>query len=234
MVALYFNDSYLKEFTTSVKSVTDDKYVVLEETAFYPASGGQPFDTGIIKWGSDEYKVVFVGKFSDSISHEVDKPGLKKGDSVTCFVDWERRYKLMRSHTAAHILSYVFHKESGAKITGNQLDLDECRIDFSLEEFDKDKIRDYVEIANSIVRENVPVSVSYLSREEAEQDSSLFKLAKELPASLKELRIVSIGEYDKQADGGTHVKNTSEVGEIVITNMKNKGAGNRRVYFKLI
>lgn len=231
--ALYLDDSYLKKFSTKVKEVKDGKFVVLEETAFYPQSGGQPYDTGTIRHGDDVFNVVFVGKFSGFISHEIDKEGLEVGDEVECEINWDRRYQLMKSHTAAHLLSYVFHKFAGAKITGNQLDLEKCRIDFSLEDFDKEKIQDYVLKANEIAAQNVSVDVSYMSRDEAIKDSSLFKLAKALPETLKELRIVSIGEFDKQADGGTHVKNTSELGEIQLLEMKNKGASNRRVYFKV-
>lgn len=232
VLALYLDDSYLKSFKTKVKAIKD-KFVVLEETAFYPNSGGQPHDLGVIKKNDEVYNVLFVGKFSDDISHEVDKVGLTVGDEVECLIDWDRRYQLMKSHTCAHILSYVFHEMAGAKITGNQLGLDKCRMDFSLENFDKEKIEEYVLKANSILKENVEIKVSYMSRDDAKKDSSLFKLAKELPSSLQNLRIVSIGSYDKQADGGTHVKNTSEIKEISLIELKNKGANNRRLYFQV-
>src|SRR3989344_9127228 len=138
--ALYMNDSYLKEFEAVVESVKDDKFVVLDKTAFYPTGGGQPHDTGMMVCNGEEYPVVFVGKFSGQISHEVSKAGLKQGDKVTGRINWERRYKLMRMHTAAHLLSAIFHSKLGALITGNQKDVEKSRMDFDLENFDREKI----------------------------------------------------------------------------------------------
>ena len=97
--ALYMDDSYLKEFEAAVESVKDGKYIVLDKTAFYPIGGGQPHDTGTMICNGDEYPIVYVGKFSGMISHEVAKPGLKEGDKVTGRIDWNRRYRLMRMHT---------------------------------------------------------------------------------------------------------------------------------------
>jgi misacylated tRNA(Ala) deacylase len=227
-------DSYLKEFEATVKSVKDDKFVVLDQTAFYPKSGGQPNDTGkLITEDNTEYNVVFAGKFSGEISHEVDKPGLKEGDKVKGTIDWDRRYRLMRMHTATHVLSSVFIKEAGALITGNQLDLEKTRIDFSLEDFDRDKISDYVKKANELSATNAEIKVSFMPREEVEQKPELARLAKGLPEGVKTLRIVNIEGIDIQADGGTHVKNTSEVGTIEVLDCKNKGKNNRRIYLTI-
>ena len=212
MQALYMEDSYLKEFKSKVKSVKDGKFVVLEETAFYPRGGGQPNDTGVLIKGDEEFKVVFVGKFDGQISHEVDKEGLKEGDEVTGIIDWDRRYKLMRMHTAAHVLSAVLYKETGALITGNQLDLEQTRIDFNLENFDREKIDEYVNKGNELIDKDLPVTVSYMSRKEALQKPEIAKLAKGLPPVVQTIRIVSIGDFDEQADGGTHVKSLKEVG----------------------
>jgi len=231
---LYMEDSYLKEFEATVKSVKDDKFVVLDQTAFYPKSGGQPNDTGkLITEDNTEYNVVFAGKFSGEISHEVDKPGLKEGDKVKGTIDWDRRYRLMRMHTATHVLSSVFIKEAGALITGNQLDLEKTRIDFSLEDFDRDKISDYVKKANELSATNAEIKVSFMPREEVEQKPELARLAKGLPEGVKTLRIVNIEGIDIQADGGTHVKNTSEVGTIEVLDCKNKGKNNRRIYLTI-
>lgn len=235
MPAIYMNDSYVKEFETTVKSVNDNKFIVLENTAFYPNSGGQPFDTGklIINKGK-EYNVIFVGKFSGNISHEVDKSGIKTGDKVKGIIDWERRYKLMKSHTASHIISSVFEKEAGAKITGNQLGFDKSRIDYNLKDFDKNCIIDYIKKANDIAKKNMPIKISYMKRGDALSDPCLLKLANVLPPSVDILRIVEIEGIDKQVDGGTHVKNTSEIGTIKFLKAENKGKNNRRVYFELI
>ena len=231
----YMEDSYLKEFDTEVKEVNNGKFIVLNNTAFYPNSGGQPHDTGTMKTeAGDEFKVVFVGKFSGNISHEVDREGLKPGDKVHCTIDWERRYKLMRNHTAAHVLSEMVHKETGALITGNQLDVDKSRIDFSLENYDVEKIKDCTQKSNDIIAKDLAVKSYFLPRQEAEQLPQLTKLAKGLPESIKEIRIVEIEGYDKQADGGTHVRSLKEVGNLEFIKADNKGKNNRRVYFRLV
>lgn len=232
--AIYMNDSYLKEFEATVKSVKDEKFIVLDKTAFYPNGGGQPFDTGkLIGPDGAEYNVVFVGKFNGEISHEIDRSGLKEGDKVKGVINWERRYAHMRYHTTAHIISAVLHKETGAKISGNQIYEDKLRIDFDLENFDKDALQNYVDKANNEIKKNVDVEVSYLKREEAMKIPGIVKLAGALPPSIDTLRIVKIGDIDMQADGGTHVKNTSEIGTLELVKTQNKGKNNRRIYVKL-
>lgn len=231
--ALYMDDSYLKEFESTVISVKEGKFVVLDNTAFYPNGGGQPYDTGKLVKDGEEFPVVFVGKFDGQISHEVGKEGLKEGDKVKGVIDWDRRYALMRYHTAAHILSGVFHKEAGALITGNQLDVGKGRIDFALENFDRDQMAKYFEDSNKIVAEDHPLKVYYMEREEALKLPEMVKLAGALPPAVKDLRIVDIEGFDRQADGGTHVKSTKEVGKIIFTKAENKGKSNRRVYFAL-
>jgi len=232
--ALYMDDSYIKEFEAMVVSVKDDKFIVLDQTAFYPNGGGQPYDKGTLTNESGEiFNVVFVGKFSGEISHEIEKPGLKQGDKVRGKIDWKRRYELMRYHTAAHILSGVFHKECGAMITGNQLNTGKGRIDFSLESFDREQMAAFFEQSNRIVDEDREVKVYYMPREEALKIPEMVKLAGALPPAVKELRIVDIIGFDRQADGGTHVRSTKEVGNIVFTKAENKGSRNRRVYFHL-
>src|SRR3989344_2482897 len=128
---LYLENSYLKECEATIIKV-DENYIVLDKTIFYPTSGGQEGDKGKLVRNNGEFNVVFVKKIGEDISHEVNKEGLKVGDKVKCILDWERRYKLMKYHTAAHILSAVFHKEANALITGNQKDEGKARIDFDL------------------------------------------------------------------------------------------------------
>ncbi len=231
--ALYMNDAYIKEFTAEVTSVKDT-YVTLSQTAFYPQGGGQPNDTGVLRTENGEaYKVLFVGKFDGAISHEVDKKGLLVGDRVTGILDWERRYALMRAHTASHVISSVFHDELGAKITGNQLSTEKIRIDFDLEQFDRDLIDKAIAKANEHLARNLPVTISELSSDEAKKNPSLVKLAGALPPNVPFLRIVSIGDVDKQADGGTHVHTTKEVGKLKLLKAENKGKSNRRIYLAL-
>ena len=238
MNPLYWQDAYQKEFEAEVEAVSGEgekagKFITLDKTCFYPTGGGQPFDTGFIKAAKGEYKVLFVGKFNGKISHEVDKAGLKVGDKVNGVLNWERRYKLMKMHTTAHLLAAIINKETGALITGNQLEEDKSRIDFSLENFDKEKMQEYVEKANQHIQEKLPVSSFFISLEEAKKDESLFKLAKGFSHALEELRIVEIKGVDKQADGGTHVKSLQEIGKIVLLKVDNKGKDNRRMYYTL-
>jgi misacylated tRNA(Ala) deacylase len=239
---LYLLNPYLKEFEATVTKA-DRNFVVLDQTGFYPNSGGQPSDKGVMERLSDHkiFGVVYAGKFDGVISHEVDQQGLQAGDKVKCRIDWERRFLFMRYHTAAHVLSAIIHRETGAMITGNQIAEDKTRIDFSLEEFSKDKICSYAEEANRIIQKALPVHFSFLSREEVEADPHLVKLAKGMPKletdsqrlsnQNQEFRIVDIEGFDRQACGGCHVKNTSEIGHIQVKEVENKGRLNRRVYF---
>jgi misacylated tRNA(Ala) deacylase len=234
MKALYLTDSYLKEWETRVISVKDGKFVVLEETAFYPTSGGQPFDTGTItKENGEEFEVIFVGKFNRVISHQLDSSGLKERDKVKCKIDWERRYQFMKSHTATHLLSEVIFKDSKALVTGGQLDLEKCRMDFAIENYDLEKVKSFVDSANELIEKDLKVSVYFLPKEEAEKLPQFTKLAKGLPEEIKEVRIVNIGDYDIQADGGTHVKSTKEIGKIEFIKCDNRGKNNRRIYYKI-
>ena len=230
---LYMNDSYLKEFDAKVLSVKDDKFVILDRTAFYPNAGGQPYDTGKMVRDGEEFPVVFVGKFSGEISHEIGRPGLNEGDSVHCIIDWERRYKHMRMHTTAHIVSTIINRETGALITGNQLGFEQSRIDFDLENFDREAFSGYIEKANEVISRNLDVSVTSMPRSEVEASPELCKLAKGLPPGIDVLRMVKIGDVDIQPDGGTHVKNTSEIGKVELVKLENKGKSNRRLYFRL-
>jgi misacylated tRNA(Ala) deacylase len=231
--ALYLDDSYLKESDASVASVKEGKYIVLDQTIFYPKGGGQPCDTGKIVKEDMNYNVVYVGKFSGEISHEVDRSGLKEGDKVHCALDWERRYKLMRSHTAAHVFASLLCTGTGALVTGNQLEEDKIRFDFSLEKFDPEILRQYLDRANELFRKDIPVKWYELPREEALKIPGVVKMAEAFPPNIPRLRIVEIVGVDKQADGGTHVRNLKEIGQIRVLKTENKGKHNRRVYFTL-
>lgn len=231
--ALYLEDSYLKECTAQVVSVKDDKYVVLDQTLFYPKGGGQPWDTGNMVRDNDVFNVVYVGKFSGQISHEVDRPGLAVGDSVHCKLDWTRRYRLMRSHTAAHTFASLLCNGTGALVTGNQLGLDRTRFDFNLEKFNRETALGYLEEANKLFSQSIPVKWYELPREEALKIPGVIKMHSAFPPDVETLRIVEIVGVDRQADGGTHVRNLQEVGQIEFLKAENKGRNNRRVYFKL-
>jgi len=231
MNEMYLDDSYLWSFSATVVQALENR-AILDKTAFYPQSGGQPADTGILENGSEIFQVVGAEREENGIVHILDRPGLKPGDKVSGKIDGDRRYRFMRSHTACHILSAVIFQETGAKITGNQIEQSRSRVDFSLESFDKARMMEYVEKANQIVAERRPVSTRIVSRQEALAIPDLVRLATTVP-DRDMIRVVEIEGVDRQACGGTHVKNTGEVGRIKMIKAENKGKANRRVYFSL-
>ena len=226
---LYWEDMYLRDFDGKILSVEGNK-VILDQTAFYPRGGGLVSDTGRL----GDSVVGEVIKEDDEVVHVVDKPELlRAGEVVHGSIDWDRRYRVMRMHTTAHILCAIVNRDTGALITGNQISPDESRIDFNLENFDREKISDYTKAANEVVARGLDVKSYFMKREEALRMPGLVKLANALPPSVEMLRIVQIGDVDTQADGGVHVGNTKEIGEIVVNRTENKGKNNRRLYFSL-
>ncbi len=224
---LYWEDMYMREFDARVVSIAGNQ-VVLDQTAFNPRGGGLVSDLGTL--GSAE--VAEVTKEGDDVSHAMRaEPVFKVGDQVSGKLDWGRRYRIMRMHTSAHIISAVVNAETGALITGNQINPDESRVDFNLEPFDKEKMSYYIERVNAAVSRSLEVTSFFMKREEAMRMPGLVKLANAAPPALDTLRIVKIGDVDTQADGGVHVKNTSEIGRVVALRTENKGKSNRRLYF---
>ena len=198
---LYLNNSYLKQTTASVVSIKDDKYIILDQTIFYAKSGGQPCDIGKITKNNEIYNVKCVSKASGEISHEVDHSGLKIGDKVQCSINWPRRYKLMRSYTAAHVIAALLHKSTGALITGNQLETDHIRFDFNLEKYDQTILETNIAKANELFTSDISVKSYALPREEAMKIPNVIIMAKAFPPDLPALRIVEIEGVDKEADG---------------------------------
>lgn len=231
---LYLDDTYLKECDAIVTNVSDSKYVALDQTVFYPKGGGQINDVGEMTRDGEVFNVVYVGKFSGEVSHEVDRPGLKVSDRVHCRIDWDRRYRMMRSHTAAHVLITILCNKTNALVTGNELILEKSRFDFNLENFDRDIFMSCIDEANEIFKKDIPVKTYELPREEALKIPGMIKMAEALPPQVSELRIVEIEGIDKQADGGTHVRNLREVGQIEFLKAENKGKNNRRVYYRIL
>jgi misacylated tRNA(Ala) deacylase len=229
---LYQEDSYVNEFDATVVKA-EGRSIILDKTHFYPASGGQPGDTGRFTAKGKEYKVLSAKKSGEDVAHEVDNEGMSAGDRVHATLDWDRRYRLMRGHTACHIPSYVVNKATGALITGNQIAEDKCRVDFDLENFDRERIKAFEQEANAIIAAAAPVSIRTLPRDEAFRIPSVMKLKNVLPPSVEMIRLVEICGHDTQACGGTHVRNTSEIKGITVIAAENKGKNNRRVYFVL-
>lgn len=226
---LYWENMYMRDFDGTVQHLEGNR-VILDQTAFYPRGGGLVSDVGMLG-GSPVTEVIKEG---GEVIHIVAQPELlKEGQAVHGSIDWARRYGVMKMHTTAHILCAIVNRETGALITGNRINPDESRIDFNLENFDREKIADYTKAANEAAARGLEVSTSFMKREEALRVPGLVKLANALPPAVDVLRIVTIGDVDTQADGGVHVGNTREIGEIVVTKTENKGKNNRRLYFSL-
>ena len=224
---LFWEDMYAKEFDAKVVSVSGAR-VVLDQTAFNPRGGGLVSDVGTL----DGKRVLEVVKEGEEIYHilEAQEP-MAAGGQVHGVLDWDRRYRIMKMHTAAHILSSVVNTETGALITGNQISPDESRVDFDLESFDRNKMSYYIDKVNEAVARELEVKTFFMKREEALAAPGFVKLANAMPPSLDILRIVQIGDVDTQADGGVHVKNTGEIGRVQGLRADNKGKSNRRLYF---
>jgi misacylated tRNA(Ala) deacylase len=227
---LFWEDAYIQEFDAAVTSVTDNQ-VELDQTAFHPRGGGLVGDTGFL----GGMKVVDAIKGSgDSIVHVLESaPTLNVGGQLHGKIDWDRRHRIMRMHTSAHLLSAIFNKQTGALITGNQIEAEKSRIDFSLENFDRERMLVYCKQANEAIAKNPPVKTYFMKREEAIQIPGITKLASAAPPDVKELRIVEIEGLDLQADGGVHVKSLGEIREINPLKFENKGKNNRRLYFTI-
>jgi len=225
---LYLDDPYLIEFESNVMEY-NGKILVLERTAFYPEGGGQPCDTGKIL-GNREYNVIKVFKEGDIVYHELDSEFLGE-KNVRGVIDWEKRYLHMRHHTAIHILSGILFKDYGARITGSQIYTDKARMDINYE-LSKDKLPEIEAKANDIVKKGLDVVWYYIDRKDFKED--MVRIREDLLPGDEKLRIVEIKDFDLQADGGTHVKNTAEVGTIKISKYENKGKMNKRIYINLL
>lgn len=225
---IYLDDSYLKEIEAKVMEIRDG--IILDRTIFYPASGGQPSDTGLMK-GKDDYRVISVEK-GEEIIHKVDKLA-EIDEKVLLMIDWDKRYAHMRLHTAIHIISAIAMNEFKARITGNQIGDTGARIDFNFQDWNSDISKSIEKRANEEIAKNHEVSWGYMRREDILNMEGSVKVDPRLIPNLEILRIVKIGDIDIQPDGGTHVKNTSEIGELKIYKIENKGKNNKRMYFTL-
>lgn len=232
---LYLKNCYLKEFDSIVKESFPD-YVVLEDSAFYPESGGQPGDKGFLTLESGEkIRVSNVKKEKGISKHYIEKeiPG---GTKVHGVIDWEERHAHMRMHTAQHILSAIILDEYGAETAGNQIHADFSRIDFRPLEWSEEKEKNATEKFNEIIKSSIPVEFENITREEmmSKVDEKRRKLFERLPSFIKQVRMINIEKVDLCPCAGTHVKNTSEIGRIKIIGHENKGSGTVRIKFELL
>ena len=227
--ALYHKDSYMRDFQAVVTDVVGQG-VVLDRSAFYPGGGGQPSDTGVLRAGDVEYNVTKVARKDGKAVHELDGDPPAVGTAVTGTIDWDRRYKLMRTHTALHILCGIVWRDYGAKVTGGDMQPLQARMDFEMEHMTADFAREMEEKVNAEVAAGRRVTTANLPRDEAMNIPDLIRTKINLlPPAIHEVRIVDINGLDLQADGGTHVANTQDVGRIRVVGHESKGRINKRL-----
>lgn len=234
---LYQTDSYLQNFSSSITKINDElNGIILDKTAFYPGGGGQPADSGIILWNNKSIQIIRAKKIGDDIVHlfPPGEPLPHIGDIVTGQIDWNRRYQLMRTHTALHILCGVVFHRYGALVTGGDMDPLKGRMDFEFETMHKELVTEIENAVNEEVQKNHPVNVKILPRQEAFTIPDLIRTKINLlPEGISMVRVVEIVGLDLQADGGTHVNHTGEVGQIRVVDYKSKGKINKRIYIEL-
>jgi misacylated tRNA(Ala) deacylase len=232
---LFQTDSYLKEFCAEViETDSAENAVILDKTAFYPGGGGQPNDTGFLYVGSKSYRVSKVKKQDGKILHYIEGELPHAGTEVKGQLDWENRYKLMRTHTAMHILCGVVWRDYGAQVTGGNMEPLAGRMDFEFESLEASLIKEIEEKVNLEVKAARDINVKILPRAEAFQIPDLIRTKINLlPEGISHIRTVEITGLDLQADGGTHVGNTREVGVMKIVEYKSKGKINKRIYVEL-
>jgi misacylated tRNA(Ala) deacylase len=233
---LYQTDSYLNQFLALVTAVdSENRFVTLDRSAFYPGGGGQPCDFGSIKLENSEYRVVKVKKQGDDILHFLGEGQLPESETqVSASLDWDRRYKLMRTHTALHILCGVVFRDYGALVTGGDMEPLSGRMDFEFERMQASLVHEIEASVNKEIDAAREIRVDILPREKAFQIPDLIRTKINLlPEGITNVRTVEIAGLDLQADGGTHVRNTSEVGKIRVVDYKSKGAINKRIYIAI-
>jgi len=230
---LYQTDSYRREFEATVSEAIGND-VVLDRTAFYPGGGGQPNDVGVLRGDGREWRVLKVRKEGDRVLHQVEGAPPAVGTKITGAIDWQRRYQLMRAHTALHILCGVIWRDYKASVTGGSMEPLQGRMDFEFEHMPGELAREIEERINREVEAARPVKVAILPREEAFQIPDLIRTKINLlPEGIREVRTVNIEGLDLQADGGTHVANTREVGRIKVVGYESKGKINKRLRISL-
>ncbi len=232
---LYHENSFTFECSARVVAVEGDE-IALDATVFFPGGGGQMPDRGIITWDNrgQEGSVIALNKRDDVVWHTLDRLPPPVGTEAVCTIDWDFRYQMMRTHTALHILCGIIWKEFGVQVTGGQMYPDKARMDFAMENLNKERIAYIEDKVNDAIEADYPIRIYTLPREKAFAIPDLVRTRINLlPADIEDVRIVEIVGLDLQADGGTHVKHTKEVRGIKITKTENKGKINKRIEIRL-
>ena len=230
---LFQHDAYIKEFEAVVMDVVGDQ-VVLDRTAFYPGGGGQPNDVGKFSADARNWKVLKVKKDAGQLWHRVESPAPEAGTRLVGTLDWDRRYKLMRTHSALHVLCGVIWRDYGAQVTGGNMEPLDARMDFEFERMQKELVQEIEGRVNAEIAKDYKISVKILPRDEAFKIPDLIRTKINLlPAGISEVRTVNIEGLDLQADGGTHVANTREIGHVKIVGYESKGKLNKRIRIQI-
>lgn len=227
-------DAYLRSCEAAVIGVHPDG-VVLDRTVFYGRGGGQPGDTGSVRWADGSVRVTDTFKRKGLLLHAIEGTPPAPGTIVTAEIDWDRRHTLMRTHTALHALSGIVFRDYGAKVTGGNMEPGVARMDFELASISQEFGREVEDKLNAALAEGHPVTVSFLARAVALGDPDLIRTKVNLiPEHVDPIRVVDIEGLDKQADGGTHVRSTAEVGRVRVVKTESKGKGFKRMRIELV
>lgn len=226
----YLRDATVRDFEATVVAVDDEGRVALDTTHFYPTGGGQPHDTGRLVWSTGATDVIDVTGRGSTVWHQLAGDAPAVGTTLEGHLNWQRRHQLMRTHTALHILCGVIYNEWGRLVTGGNMEPLAARMDFEFDPLPEGFATRVTELVNAEIAANRTIAISFLPRQEALADDDLIRTKVNLiPESVAEIRVVEIVGLDKQADGGTHVDSTAEVGRFEIVKTESKGKGNKRL-----
>ena len=226
-------NSYIKEFDGKVTSIRETG-IILDKTAFYPGGGGQPADKGSIIFENSEYTINGIVKEGKNYIHKINSHNIRINETVRGIIDWENRYNLMRTHTALHILCGVIWRDYKALVTGGDMKPLSARMDFELDTLSSEFAKEVEESVNKEVQNELDIEINIMEREEAFKIPDLIRTKINLlPNSIQQIRTVNITGLDLQADGGTHVNNTKEVGKIIVIGHESKGKINKRLRIKV-
>ena len=227
-------DAYLRSCDATVVAVSEEG-VMLDRTVFYARGGGQPGDTGALRWDAGEVRITDTVKHAGEVLHVLEGSAPAVGTPVTAEIDWDRRHTLMRTHTALHALSGIVFRDYGAKVTGGNMEPGVARMDFELEAISQEFGREVEQKLNAALEQDHPVQVTFLPRTEALADADLIRTKVNLiPEHVDPIRVIDIEDLDKQADGGTHVRSTAEVGRVRVAKTESKGKGFKRMRIELV
>jgi misacylated tRNA(Ala) deacylase len=232
---LYYEDAYMKTFEATVTGINEEMNgFILDKSAFYPGGGGQLCDLGTIECNGVSYPIVKVKKMGDSAIHITEGALPEIGSQVTGTLDWERRHKLMRTHSAMHVLCGVMWTDFGCSVTGGNMEVLAARMDFELSNLNQEMLPEIERRVNEEIEKGHPIRSQILDREEAFKIPDLIRTKISLlPEGIERIRTIEIDSLDLQADGGTHVANTNEIGYVSVVKFRSKGKINKRLYVEI-